>query len=67
MTIKHKCGDKTVFNEATRKTEQRTGYDGHADMHYDGGGWYTYDVTTYTVDKCSECGRLHYLKEKELL
>jgi hypothetical protein len=67
MTIKHKCGDKTVSNTATRKTEKRSSYSEHAAMHYGGDGWSHWDETSYTVDKCKKCGKLHYLKETELL
>jgi hypothetical protein len=67
MTIKHKCGDKTVFNKATKEVEKHSSYSEHAAMHYEGGGWSYWTETTYTVDKCKECGKMHYLKERDLL
>jgi hypothetical protein len=67
MTIKHKCGDKTVSNKATRKTEKHSLYNEHADMHYEGGGWFHWFETTYTVDKCKNCGKTHLIKEDDLL
>jgi hypothetical protein len=67
MTIKHKCGDEIVSNSTTRKTENRSSYSEHAAMHYGGDGWSHWTETAYTVDKCTECGKLHYFKEDELL
>jgi hypothetical protein len=67
MTIKHKCGDEIVSNSTTRKTENRSSYSEHAEMHYEGGGWFHWTEITYTVSKSIKCGKSHFLKESELL
>ena len=67
MTIKYKCNGKNVYGEATSKITHHKHYDEHASMHYDCSGWSEWNETTWTVTKCSECGKEHSLKERDVL
>lgn len=67
MTIKHKCGENVVENQATTKTDTRKKYNERAAMHYEGGGWSSWTDLYYIVDKCIICGNSHKLKESEVL
>lgn len=66
MRIKHKCNNEIVFSSAEKRIVERKCYDEHADMHYDGGGWSTWNETIYDVNKCGGCGKYHSFRKDEL-
>jgi hypothetical protein len=66
MTIKHKCGNTTVENQAKVEHTQRSSYNEYDAMHGDGDGWIKWTETNYIVEKCVKCGKRHTLKQHEL-
>ena len=67
MTVKFKCGKKTVSAKAEEKITKGSHYDEHAAMHYEGGGWYHWTEVSYIIEKCPVCGKRHEIKKDDLL
>ena len=65
VTIKHKCQGKVVWQRAKKKKYIREIYNEHADMHYDGGGWFKFEEIFYEIDNCKVCGGYHNIKKKK--
>jgi len=65
MTIKHKCDNEIVENNATIRTENRSSY--HENFHSDFSPWHYWTEIYYVVKKCSKCGKSHEIKEDKLI
>lgn len=64
MKVEYLCNNAHASSVATVETYTKKHYNAHAAMHYDGGGWSSYQIINYVIDKC---GGKHELSQSEIL